>query len=185
MSFLKPQIPRMESLFGTPHTREYTQKMTISDMSVVTGSMKNGRSHDITLYIRKDDGYIFIAKHFYPKDLYRAPSGGVNPTEDFVDGAKREAMEETGTVIELEKYIMRINVNFESPDINVVWTSHVFTARHLTGEISPQDTDEIREAILIKPDDIHEYIQKMKNSSLGGLNYRAYLTSEVQELLSS
>ena len=174
----------MESLYGTPQIREFTQKMTISDMSVVTGSMKNGRAHDVTMYIRKNDSYIFIAKHFYPKGLYRAPSGGVNPSEDFEDGAKREAMEETGTFVELEKYVMRINVNFESPDRSVAWTSHIFTARHLSGEISPKDTNEIREAVLVKPDDIQNYIKKMKNSSLGGLNYRAYLTSEVQEIIS-
>jgi len=66
---MKSQIPRMAELYGVPQHREFNQKMSEKEMSVVTGSMKNGRAHDITLYIRKDNGFIFIAKHFYPKDL--------------------------------------------------------------------------------------------------------------------
>ncbi len=43
------------------------------------GSLRldNGRAHDVTLYIEKDNGYIFIAKPFYPAGLFRAPSGGI------------------------------------------------------------------------------------------------------------
>jgi len=183
LSFLKLQIPRMEELYGIPIHKTFNQPMTDSDMAVVTGSMKNGRAHDITLYIRKDDEYIFIAKHFYPQGLFRAPSGGVNLGEDFIVGAKREAMEETGVEIKLEKYVMRIEVRFESENQHVDWTSHIFTANYLNGEIIPQDINEIREARLVKPSEISGLIKIMAKSDLGGLVYRSFLTTEMQKLL--
>ena len=183
MSYLKSQIPRMEKLYGVPVYKTFTQPMTERDMAVVTGSMKNGRAHDITLYIRKNESYIFIAKHFYPQGLYRAPSGGVNLNEDFIIGAKREALEETGTEIELAKYIMRIDVRFESEDQHVDWTSHIFTADYIKGDIIPQDENEIREAKLVKPDEIPGLIRIMANSDLGGLVYRSFLTTQVQKIL--
>jgi 8-oxo-dGTP pyrophosphatase MutT (NUDIX family) len=184
MSYLNAQVPNMERLFDKPIQLNFTQSMSLSDIEVVKNSMKNGRSHDITLYIRKDNKYIFIAKHFYPEGLYRAPSGGVNPDEDFRDGALREAYEETGVNVELEKYILRINVLFKSDNYSIDWTSHIFTARYLSGEISPLDTDEIREARLVHESEFPVLIDIMKKSPLGGLNYRAFLTSETAKILS-
>ncbi len=165
-------------LFGKPDCLSTTQKMTAGELAVVRASMKEGRAHDITLYIKKGDGYIFIAKPFYPPGLYRAPSGGVRRGEDFESGAKREALEETGVDIELEKYILRINVRFQSPEKSIDWTSHIFTAHFRGGEIEPLDKEEIREAKVVYPHEIHGLQEKMRNSGSGGLIYRAYLTEE-------
>ncbi len=173
----------MERLYGHPDELAVTQPMTSGDMAVVKGSMKNGRAHDITLYIRKGESYIFIAKPFYPPGLFRAPSGGVHPDEDFIAGAKREAMEETGVEIELERYILRIRVCFESEKESVLWVSHIFTAKHVVGEIDPQDLEEIREARLIHPREIPELIRLMRISDRGGLVYRAFLTTEAGKRL--
>jgi 8-oxo-dGTP pyrophosphatase MutT (NUDIX family) len=180
MTFLMSQIPEMERLYGIPDILTLTVSADQPEIDRIKRSMKRGRAHDITLYIYKDDGFIFIAKPFYPSGLFRAPSGGVHPGESFVDGAKREALEETGVVIELERYILRINVCFKS-DLDLVdWTSHIFTARYLNGEIIPQDTYEISEARLVHPDEIPAFRALMLQSSNAGLRYRAFLTDECQ-----
>ncbi len=168
----------MEMLYGKPDCLSTTQKMTAGELAVVRASMKEGRAHDITLYIKKGDGYIFIAKPFYPPGLYRAPSGGVRRGEDFESGAKREALEETGVDIELGKYILRINVRFQSLEKSIDWTSHIFTAQYRSGEIEPLDKEEIREAKVIHLHEIPKLQEMMVNSGSGGLIYRAYLTEE-------
>ncbi|UCE65735.1 MAG: NUDIX hydrolase [Candidatus Zixiibacteriota bacterium] len=183
MSFLAQQIPLMESLFGYPDELAFVQPVTADEYKRIAGSMKNRRAHDLTLYIKKDDGYIFIAKHFYPPGLYRAPSGAARPGEDFKDGALREAREETGVEIELVKYIMRINVRFENEADRIDWTSHIFLANYISGDIEPQDKREIKEARLIFPDEIPGFAEKMRETKIGGLNYRAFLTVEVGKRL--
>ncbi len=183
MSFIAPQTEDMENSYGKPDKLDIVQAMTDDEFQAVSRSMKDGRAHDITMYIKKDDGYIFIAKHFYPPGLYRAPSGGVHPDEDFRDGARREALEETGVEIELEKYIMRINVRFKTASDYINWVSHIFLADYIRGEIEPQDKREIKEAKLIFPDEIPGFISAMRNAKNGGLNYRAFLTEEVEKRL--
>ncbi len=183
MSYIAPQVGSMEALYGKPEELSFVQAMTKRELSVVSGSMKNGRAHDITMYIKKNNGFIFIAKHFYPPGLFRAPSGGAVPNEHFEIAAKREALEETGTEIELEKYILRINVKFETEDEHINWVSHIFAADYISGDIKPRDVREIKEAKLIYPDEIPRFISAMRNSKISGLNYRAFLSEEANKRL--
>jgi ADP-ribose pyrophosphatase YjhB (NUDIX family) len=178
VNYLQAQLDDMEGLFGRPDVVSKAQSMRPEELEVVRASMKDGRAHDITLYIEKDDGFIFIAKPFYPPGLYRAPSGGVKPGESFLDGARREAHEETGVSIELLKYFLRINVTFHSSSDSLDWVSHIFTARYTGGEIEPLDKAEIREARVVGRDEIPEMQEMMRNSGSSGLVYRAYLTEE-------
>jgi 8-oxo-dGTP pyrophosphatase MutT (NUDIX family) len=136
--------------------------MSPTEFQCLKDSMKDGRNSDVTLFIFKEGKVIVIAKPWYPKGLYRAPSGGLKPDEDLELCAKREAYEETGAKIELEKYILRIHVTFTCHEDKVNWTSHLFTAKYLAGDLKPVDKREIREVSLL--------------SDSGGLHYRAALT---------
>lgn len=183
MSYTEQQHEKMVDKYGRPDYLTTVQEMTPEELEIVRSSMKNGRSHDITLYIRKDNGFIFIAKPFYPTGLYRAPSGGILPGEDFETGAKREAREETGVDIELDEYVLRIGVRFQSDDDYIDWVSYVFTANYTSGEIKPLDNHEIKEARLILPEEIPTFMNLMLESGSGGLRYRAYLTRETDKRL--
>lgn len=183
MTFTRNQEAKMVSLYGEPDRLTTIQIMTPREMEFVRSTMKAGRAHDITLYIRQNGGYIFIAKPPYPEGLYRAPSGGVMPGEDFEAGAKREALEETGMRIELERYLLRIDVRFQCEDDYIDWVSYIFSANHVAGEISPRDNEEIREARWVSNDEIPGFIEAMAKSGVGGLNYRAYLSKEAQKRL--
>ncbi len=171
----------MEKRFGKPDLLSFTQSVTEKELARIRRSMRHGRAHDITLFIAKDDGYIFIAKPFYPPGLFRAPSGGVHDGEDFEVGALREAFEETGVTVALRKYILSIEVRFEIPGggDHIDWTSHIFTADHLSGEIDPVDKYEISAARLVGLDEIPMFREIMLKSDNGGLRYRAFLTDEA------
>jgi ADP-ribose pyrophosphatase YjhB (NUDIX family) len=183
LTFLSSQVSEMEKRFGIPDRLSFIQPVTETELARIHQSMKQGRAHDITLFISKDDGYIFIAKPFYQPGLFRAPSGGVVIGEDFEDGAKREAFEETGVEIKLERYILRIEVRFETSTDHIDWVSHIFKAAYISGEINPQDKYEISAARLAHLDEIPKFRKIMQESSNGGLKYRVFLTDEALKRL--
>ncbi len=176
-------IERIEQLYGRPEVIGSRFEMNPEEFEGLKASQKNGRRHDVTLFIRKDDQFIVIAKHFYPRGLYRAPSGGVNPGEDFVEGATREALEETGCRIELVRYILRSEVEFYCGSEAVAWTSYVFLADFLSGDLIPLDTGEIREVSLAGADTFVLFKQMMLASDKGGFHYRALLQDKVLGIL--
>ena len=166
----------IEKRYGTPRELNMSYPMNPSEFQNLKDSMTDGRNSDATLFIFKEGKVIVIAKPWYPKGLYRAPSGGLKPGEDLELCAKREAYEETGTEIEVEKYILRIHVTFTCNEDKVNWTSHLFTAKYLAGDLRPIDTREIREVSLLSLDQLAALKEKLLESDSGGLHYRAALT---------
>ena len=97
-------IKEMEERFGRPEVLPLSQEITPEEMALVRSSQKHGRAHDITLFIFQGERLALIRKPIHPPGVFRAPSGGLNPKEPFEEGAKREAREETGLEIEIERY---------------------------------------------------------------------------------
>lgn len=176
-------ISEIERKFGKPELRETRIAMGEREFQGLKKSQKHGRSHDITLFIRRGDQFVVNAKHFYPENLYRPPSGGLEPEEDFVEGALREAKEETGCEIELREYLLRITVHFYCGDESVRWVSHVMLADYISGDLVPIDTAEIREATLAPASEFARFRDMMLATDRGGFHYRAFLHDETLKLL--
>jgi 8-oxo-dGTP pyrophosphatase MutT (NUDIX family) len=169
--------------YGVPRELTMSFPMTPAEFNNLKDSMKDGRNSDVTLFIFKDNKIIVIAKPWYPQGLYRAPSGGLKPDEDLELCAIREAYEETGAKIKLEKYILRIYVTFVCNEDKVNWTSHVFTAKYISGDLMPIDTKEIREVNLLSLVELAGLKEKLLESNSGGLHYRAALTEAAIEMI--
>ncbi|MCJ7653294.1 MAG: NUDIX hydrolase [Actinobacteria bacterium] len=138
-----------ENKLGRPTVARMHYELSPVEFDVVEGSMGDGRDHDVTMFIRNGQNpnkIAVIRKPFFPEPVFRAPSGAATLDEPLIDGAVREAHEETGLDIELIRYLVRINVKFTSGGRLIDWTSHIFEARHVHGDIQPIDTDEIAEA---------------------------------------
>jgi len=169
--------------YGAPKIVAMTAPVSPKEYDFIRSTQKNGRNHDVTLYIFKDDKVIVNAKHYYPPGMFRALSGGVNPGETVENGIKREAYEETGSVVEIEKYLMRIDVDFTDSERHLEWHSHIFKCKYLSGELKPIDTEEIREVILADLADFDKFKIEMLKFERGGLHYRARLHDAVKGLL--
>ncbi|GAB4331957.1 MAG: hypothetical protein Kow0099_03550 [Candidatus Abyssubacteria bacterium] len=177
-------VKELERKYGVPEVLHLRQDMVAEEFEVLIRSMKYNRAHDVTMFIFKGDCLIAIRKHMHPHGVYRAPSGGLMPGEDFEKGTLREAYEETGTLIELQRYILRVHVTFSHNNQEVPWTSHVFTAKHLSGELKPIDTKEIAEVREVSLSELQGPIrERLLSSGSGGLAYRAILTDKVVEIL--
>jgi ADP-ribose pyrophosphatase YjhB (NUDIX family) len=172
--------------YGTPRELTMSFPMSPPEFDMLKNSMRDGRNSDVTLFIFKEEKVIVIAKPWYPEGLYRAPSGGIKPDEDIGRTAKREAYEETGVKIALIKYLLRILVTFTCAEEKVNWTSHVFTARYVSGELQPIDAKEIRAVTLISLEELSSLKLKLLAQKSGGLAYRAALTEvAITEILSA
>jgi 8-oxo-dGTP pyrophosphatase MutT (NUDIX family) len=147
--------------FGTPVVLEWQGEITEQELRIATYDPL--RTHDVTLFIlngstpvahgRALPGHAaagsrlaLIRKHPFPPDVWRPPGGGVKPGEDFVDAVRREALEETGLRVELERYLVETRARFSHGGRDLDWRTHVFLATTADEAIAPLDTVEIAEA---------------------------------------
>ena len=186
--FISPlEIARLERTMGP--TTEFSVRFAMKgeEMDLVEYSMRDGRAHDVTVFPFYKGRVVTIEKHGYPPVISRAPSGGVKRGESIIEGAKREAHEETGLEVELGWYITRFNVDFTCGTKRVQWTSHVFIGEVkgevVESELAPLDTVEIRKVNLVDIDELLGPIaEKMMASDVGGFHYRVELTEKTLEL---
>jgi ADP-ribose pyrophosphatase YjhB (NUDIX family) len=145
-------VDALETRYGAPREMATVLEMAEREYLLCRRAVQRGRAHDVTLFILRGDidatrrEIAVIRKWSYPPDVYRPPSGGVEPGEEFEAGAVREALEETGLEVALERYLVRMRARFAWQGERLDWTTHVFSACWLGGEISPRDTREIAEA---------------------------------------
>jgi ADP-ribose pyrophosphatase YjhB (NUDIX family) len=178
------QIEEIEAKLGKPQVQHMEFEIGDLELAFVRATQKHGRAHDVTLFISNDDHLALIRKPMFQRPIYRAPSGGLDPGESFEDGAKREALEETGLEIELEKYLLRVHVRFTAEEDHLDWTSHVFEAREVGGRLEARDTSEIAETIYAT---IEELQGPIRDALLGNgrrlLAYRVALTDAAVAIL--
>ena len=178
------QIQEMEAKYGHPESRHFTIPTTDREYDRIKASQKDGRNHDFTVYIIKDDKVVVIAKHPYPPHLYRAPSGGIKPGEDFEKAVHREVMEETGCKVRIDRFFLRTAVDFTRADgVVIKWRSFVFLAHYVSGDFDFTDHREIRSVKLADWSEFEEFGRIMRSTDTGGLHYRAVLHEAVVEVL--
>ncbi len=98
----------------------------------------------MTLFILDPaDRIALIRKPHFAAGIWRPPGGGIKQGEDFVLGAEREALEETGLAVRLERYLVATRASFVHAGDTVHWQTHVFLARTEGAVLAPRDTDEI------------------------------------------
>ena len=176
-------IEAMVRKYGRPKLREFRFEVTRKEQDRIRSSQKDGRNHDATLYICKDEQVVVIAKPFYPPGMYRAPSGGLRPGESFEAGIRREMLEETGCEATLKRFLLQTSVHFRHDDDDLFWRSFVFLADYARGDFNHTDHDEIREVKLADWSEFDVFGRMMRSLDIGGLRYRAALHEAVVEAL--
>jgi ADP-ribose pyrophosphatase YjhB (NUDIX family) len=138
---LAPVIER----YGEPALLEWTGEITAEEHALATYNPR--RRHDVTLFIVDPTGRIpLIRKPHFGEGIWRPPGGGVKPAEDVVGGAVREALEETGLNVQVERYLVTTRARFLYGDAELQWRTHVFLARTTELDLAPQDPAEIAAA---------------------------------------
>lgn len=178
------QLQAFEARYGAPRMLRVQVPVGADELAMVRASRKNGRRHDFTVFALEGNQVVVIHKPFHPPGVYRAPSGGVKPGEGIVEGTLREMHEETGLLVALDKYLLRIEARFVAGEESEEWVSHVITAHMVGGRLSPIDTHEIAEARWVSLAELQGPIrQALLASGRGLLAYRAMLTDQVVDML--
>jgi ADP-ribose pyrophosphatase YjhB (NUDIX family) len=135
----------LRARYGEPAELEWFGE--ISEREHALATYNPNRTHDVTLFILDPaDRIALIRKPHFAEGIWRPPGGGIKPGEDFTAGAEREAFEETGLRVRLERYLVASRAHFDFAPHEVRWRTHVFLARTEDEELAPQDTDEIAAA---------------------------------------
>ena len=131
--------------YGDPVELEWSGR--ISDAEHAVATYNPARVHDVTLFILDpSDRIALIRKPHFAEDIWRPPGGGGKPGEDFARAAEREALEETGVRVRLERYLVATRALFLHDPVDLPWRTHVFSARTGDTELEPRDTAEIAAA---------------------------------------
>ncbi|HEY5596184.1 MAG TPA: NUDIX hydrolase [Candidatus Bipolaricaulota bacterium] len=181
---LEPLLDEQERRFGTPETLWIVQRIGADELAMVRGSTKARRTHDVTFFILDGPKVVVIKKPFFPPGAYRVPSGGVHPGEAFEAGVQREALEETGLSIRLDRYLLRVEACFVCGGERERWFTHVFSARAVEGALGARDTHEIAEVRWSTLEELQGPIRKVLLATQRGLfAYRVALTDKAVSLL--
>lgn len=128
--------------YGTPAELEWTGDITGAEHALAT--FNPARRHDVTLFILDPaERLALIRKPQFEPGVWRPPGGGIKPGEDFVAGAVREALEETGLAVVLERYLVDASARFRHDGRTLDWRTHVFLGRTLDDRLAPRDAAEI------------------------------------------
>ena len=144
MHLTEEVLAPIRARYGEPAILEWEGEITEREYGVAT--YNPARTHDVTLFILNGDRLALIRKPQFAPDIWRPPGGGIKPGEDFVEAAVREALEETGLRVELERYLVEARARFLHERDELDWRTHVFLATHPDEEIEPHDTEEIADA---------------------------------------
>src|SRR5690348_17659011 len=91
--------------FGVPTELRWDGEISDVEWTIATHNPR--RTHDVTLFILDPARRLaLIRKPPFGAGVWRPPGGGIKPGEDFVAGAVREALEETGLRVELRRYLV-------------------------------------------------------------------------------
>jgi len=119
----------------------------ISDVEWGVATYNPSRFHDVTLFILdRQERIALIRKPHFALDVWRPPGGGIKPDEDPTGGAVREALEETGLHVTLERYLVEADAVFRNAGRELPWRTHVVLARTADTELAPDDPGEIAAA---------------------------------------
>jgi ADP-ribose pyrophosphatase YjhB (NUDIX family) len=131
--------------YGTPLRLEWDDEVSREEYALAT--YNPARRHDVTLFILDPAARLaLIRKPHFAVGVWRPPGGGVKPGEDFAAGATREALEETGLSVTLDRYLLDAGARFRCGSDEVEWRTHVFLAQTADETIAPRDAEEIADA---------------------------------------
>jgi len=131
---LAPVIAR----YGSPADLRWEGEISEPELALATYNPR--RVHDVTLFVLDPDERIaLIRKPQFAEGIWRPPGGGIKPGEDFAAGAEREALEETGLEVQLERYLVDAHARFTCDGRALDWRTHVLLARTTGTELVPQD----------------------------------------------
>lgn len=132
--------------YGVPRILPFEIEISKEERDLILTTTRDGRRHDVTFFVLRRDEVALIRKPHYGPGLWRPPGGGVKRDETFEAGSYREAYEELGVEIHLDRYVLMTDATFVFQEESIPWKTHVFSATSPSETLDPVDLREIAAA---------------------------------------
>ena len=128
--------------FGKPEERNYCLSVRCDTYEEHRRKRGKRAAEVVFLVYRPGGKFLLHTKSFYPPGAYRVLTGGIEEGEDLVAAICREAREETGLEVSIERFLGILHYRFCWNDHETDFTSYVFLLKETGGRLAPQDSSE-------------------------------------------
>jgi ADP-ribose pyrophosphatase YjhB (NUDIX family) len=136
------EIEELARQYGPIERRSYSLEVGKKNFEYWRRALAKKRRGEVVLVIERPDGVILHTKDFYPPGIYRLPSGGVKWGESVLSAVHREAREEMGLEIEVERFLGLLEYELRCQQETMPFVSYVFLVRGSGRELAPRDRKE-------------------------------------------
>jgi ADP-ribose pyrophosphatase YjhB (NUDIX family) len=142
-SLISPEeIEELSRQYDPIERRSYSLEVGKRNFGDWRRELAEKRRGEVVFVVKRPAGVILHTKDFYPPGTYRLPSGGVRWGESVLSALHREAREEMGLEIEVERFLGLLQYEFCCQEETMPFVSYVFLVREAGGELAPQDKEE-------------------------------------------
>jgi ADP-ribose pyrophosphatase YjhB (NUDIX family) len=181
------EVTELAQQYGPLERRHYVLEMG----ERVFTHWREERGHcrgEVALFILRPSGNVILhTKEFYPEGIYRVPTGGIEQGEDVMTAVHREAREETGLTVAIERCLGVLEYEFRHRGETLPFVSYVFLLRENGGQLGPQDKGEriasLREVPLTELEAVARNLRAIQADWRDWGHYRAIAHSFAAEVL--
>ena len=136
------EIEELAEQYGPTERRCYSLEVGKKNFEYWREELGQKRRGEVVLVVRRPDWVILHTKDFYPPGAYRLPSGVVKWGEGVLHALHREAQEEMGLEVEVERFLGLLEYEFHYQEETIPFVSYVFLVRGRGAKLAPQDEEE-------------------------------------------
>ena len=136
------QVAKLTRKYGPIDREHHTLHVSAESEKWWRDVRAKGRQSEVILALQRPGNQVLLhTKTFYPPGVYRLTSGGVKPGEKIKKAVRREALEELGLEVHVERFLGVITYAIQHDDETIPFASYVFLISG-DGEPHPTDPDE-------------------------------------------
>src|SRR5712692_6307995 len=99
---IQKELEQLAQAYGQPLVRT----VDLANDYLFDPLSKTDRYGEVCIVVRRPNGYLLtMTKVFYPRGMYRLPTGGINHGESILAALLRETTEETGLQVEVCRFL--------------------------------------------------------------------------------
>jgi len=186
----KNEITQLSALYGTPIHRYYALDTSQATYDLWRAAWQQKEHGEVVLFIRRHNGNLILhSKDFYPAGTFRVPSGRIQKREAILEAVYREAYEETGLGVSVDRFMAVIDFAFHWQGHRIPMSSYLFLLHETGGRLKVQDADEhitaLKEARLDELPSVAQHLENMPSPWRDWGLFRAIPHRLAAELLSS
>lgn len=132
----------------------------------MTKSVENDRRGEVAFCVKRLNGkYITTRSWYYPDNIFRVPTGGINYGEDIIEAVRREVLEELGLITEIERFTGVIQYNIKNKNNSFIFYSYGFILNEINGNILEDATeDEVSEFKEVNTEEFKELVNLLEST---------------------